>query len=141
MSNPLYIKLEEHLKQKYNLTYCHVIKVDDNRRNVFEVIVEPPLTPKSQFEIEESVLEYLGEDWEGIALTYSREYYESINDTIVLTNSDIISICKDVPFNDVEICMFPIDIIPKLLRAKKVLYRIYTDNPDIPYVSKILRSK
>ena len=60
-------------------------------------------------------------------------------DILTLYYEDIASNCKDIPFYDVNITMFPsIDEELRLI-ADVIIYVVPIDNPDIPYMSRILK--
>ncbi len=57
---------------------------------------------------------------------------------IILTQDDLALNCKDVPFYDVNITMFPTVDRMELMRADTVTYKYVIDNPDIPYMSRVI---
>jgi hypothetical protein len=58
---------------------------------------------------------------------------------IILDQSDLALNCRQVPFNDVDIHMFPTVSGMDMLKAETVKYRYYIDNPDIPYMTRTLK--
>ena len=55
--------------------------------------------------------------------------------TFILTQKDIIS-DKIIPFSDINYSTFEMN---KYNASDEVLYREYTNNPDIPYVDKVIK--
>jgi len=60
---------------------------------------------------------------------------------ILVDQYDLAKNCMHVPFDDVDMHMFPTVDRMTMARADKVVYRYYIDNPDIPYMTRTLKEK
>jgi hypothetical protein len=63
-----------------------------------------------------------------------------IDKHIILTQHDLHRYHKHTHFSDVDINMFNIDN-SKINKAESIIYKHLIDNPDIPYISKILKER
>jgi hypothetical protein len=61
-------KLEKLILTKHNLTKCTII---DSKTGRLDIIVEPDISIDDQYLVEDTVDEYMGEDWEGFAIIYN----------------------------------------------------------------------
>ncbi len=60
--------LEDLIIKEHNLTKCTVI---DSKLGRLDIIVEPDISIDGQYLVEDTVDEYMGEDWQGFSIVYN----------------------------------------------------------------------
>jgi len=125
-------KLKFFIEKSYNVK-CHII---NNNKYKITILVEN-LKNEHKTLIPKSINEYFNHVYD--IIIYDKQNYIDNHLTITLTKKDLSRYYINTPFFDVTLKMFSKKKLTNI-RNKQIKYRLYTDNPDLPYITKIIKS-